>query len=243
VRVSRFTFTSLGYARAVAVAGNYAYVTETVLQCEFMDCYPVSGALHVIDISNPASPQRVGGYGIRGSAWDVAVSGKYAYVADDVAGLQIIDVSDPTSCVRVGNCDTSGSAVGVAMSGNCAYIADGYYGLQVFDVSNPTNCVRVSGNDTSGFACGVAVVTDRIYMADGEAGLVVLPTLTNVQFTVRVNATAGAPFTLEAATNHFGPANWTPLLTTNVLAMPFDYVDFDVKPSDKPQKYYRVRQP
>jgi len=25
--------------------------------------------------------------------------------------------------------------------------------------------------------------------------------------------------------------------------MPFDYVDFDVKISEKPQKYYRVRQP
>ena len=32
-------------------------------------------------------------------------------------------------------------------------------------------------------------------------------------------------------------------MTANVAAMPFDYVDFDVKLSDKPQKYYRVRQP
>jgi hypothetical protein len=32
-------------------------------------------------------------------------------------------------------------------------------------------------------------------------------------------------------------------LTTNVPAMPFDYVDYDVKISDKPQKFYRVRQP
>jgi hypothetical protein len=25
--------------------------------------------------------------------------------------------------------------------------------------------------------------------------------------------------------------------------MPFDYVDFDVRTAQKPQKYYRVRQP
>ena len=49
--------------------------------------------------------------------------------------------------------------------------------------------------------------------------------------------------TLEAATDLLGPITWTPLLTTNVPAMPFDYVDFDVKLSDKPRKYYRVRQP
>ncbi len=35
----------------------------------------------------------------------------------------------------------------------------------------------------------------------------------------------------------------TPLLTTNVPVLPFDYVDFDVKLSEKPQKLYRVRQP
>jgi len=64
-----------------------------------------------------------------------------------------------------------------------------------------------------------------------------------VQFTVRVDATPGAPFTLEAATDLAAPIPWTPLLTTNVPAMPFDYVDFDVKLSEKPQKFYRVRQP
>jgi hypothetical protein len=151
-------------------------------------------------------------------------------------------VSNPANCVRVGGYDTSSYAFGVAVSGNYAYVAD-IFSLQVIDVSNPTNCVRVGDYDTSGQARGVAVVADRIYVADGEAGLVVLPTLPNVQFTVRVDATPGTPFTLEAATNLNAPISWTPLLTTNVHAMPFDYVDFDVKLSDKPHKFYRVRQP
>ena len=75
------------------------------------------------------------------------------------------------------------------------------------------------------------------------AGLLVLPTLPNVQFTVRVDATPGVPFTLEAATHLTAPIAWSSLLTTNVPAMPFDYVDFDVKLSEKPRKFYRVRQP
>ncbi len=33
------------------------------------------------------------------------------------------------------------------------------------------------------------------------------------------------------------------LITTNLPAMPFDFVDFDVRISEKPQKVYRVRQP
>jgi hypothetical protein len=75
------------------------------------------------------------------------------------------------------------------------------------------------------------------------AGLVVLPALPNVQFTVRADATPGVSFTLEAATHLHTPIPWTPIFTTNVSAMPFDYVDFDVKLSDKPRKFYRVRQP
>ena len=90
---------------------------------------------------------------------------------------------------------------------------------------------------------GTTVAAGRIYVADDYQGLVVLPTLPNVQFTVRVDATSGVPFTLEAATNLNAPIPWVPIFTTNVPAMPFDYVDFDVKLSEKPHKYYRVRQP
>ena len=64
-----------------------------------------------------------------------------------------------------------------------------------------------------------------------------------MQFTVRVDATPDVLFTLEAATNLTDPNSWQPLLTTNVAVMPFDFVDFDVKLTNKPQKFYRVRQP
>jgi len=38
-------------------------------------------------VSSPANPQRVGGYNTSGLAYRVAVSGNYAYVADDFAGV------------------------------------------------------------------------------------------------------------------------------------------------------------
>jgi hypothetical protein len=166
-----------------------------------------------------------------------------AYVADGIAGLHVIDVSNPNNCVRVGGYDTSGTALGVAVSGNYAYVADDKNGLQVIDVRNPSNCVRAGGLDTSGIARGVTVVADRIYVADSSGGLLVLPTLPNVQFTVRVEATTNETFTLQAATNLASPIAWANLLTTNLPAMPFDYVDYDVKISEKPQKFYRVRVP
>ena len=67
-----------GAPYAVAVSGNYAYVAAK------------NAGLQVIDVSNPANPQRVGGYDTSGSALGVAVSGNYAYVADGQWGVMIL---------------------------------------------------------------------------------------------------------------------------------------------------------
>lgn len=79
------------------------------------------------------------------------------------------------------------------------------------------------------------MVAGCIYVADGLADLLVLSTLPNVQFTVGVDATSNEAFTLEAATNLNAPIPWTPLVTTNVPVMPFDFVDFDMKLTNKPR--------
>ncbi|HKQ37651.1 MAG TPA: hypothetical protein VJ063_06195 [Verrucomicrobiae bacterium] len=224
----------------IAVAGNYAYLASGHL------------GLQVIDVSNPTNCIRAGAYNEEGAAFNgVAVSGNLAYVAygDILAGgpgdggLQVLDVSDPANCVLLGRFYGLGRSLGVTASGNYAYVADSRAGLHVIDVSNPTICVRVGGHDASTLALAVTVAAGRIYVAAAEDGLIVLPSLPNVQFTVQVDATPGLPFTLETAANLASAVPWTPVLTTNVPVMPFAYVDFDVKLSEKPQKYYRVRQP
>ena len=55
-------------------------------------------------------------------AWDVSISGNYAYVADYKTGLVIVDISNPSSPVLKGGYDTPGGAHGVAVSGNYAYV-------------------------------------------------------------------------------------------------------------------------
>jgi hypothetical protein len=158
---------------AVAVSGNYAYVTETVYCCDYDGCYPRSGSLDIIDISNPANPQRVGGYDTSAYASGVAVAGNYVYVADGYAGLQVIDVSNPVNSQRVGGSDTTGSAWGVTVAGNYAYVADGSAGLQVIDVSDPANPRRVGGNNLF-YAQGVTVANGKVFVAAGDQGLVIL---------------------------------------------------------------------
>ena len=74
--------------------------------------------LQIIEVSDPASPVRLGGYDTPGSATKVVVSGTVAYVADATNGLQVIDVSNPTNCVRLGGYENGASAQGAAVAGS-----------------------------------------------------------------------------------------------------------------------------
>ena len=145
----------------VAVVGSYAYLASG------------TNGLHVVDVSDPTRPRRVGGYDTPGSAWAVAVTGHYAYVADQTGGLQVIDVSDPANPQRVGSY-RSGVVWDVAVSGQYAYAASEAAGLQVIDVSDPTRPRRVDGYDTKGKAWRVAVSGQYAYVADDTAGLQII---------------------------------------------------------------------
>ncbi|MCX6376510.1 MAG: hypothetical protein NTU88_10840 [Armatimonadetes bacterium] len=134
-----------GPSYTVAVSGNRVYMG-------------MGARLAVLDVSTPSNPTILGvSELLPGTVRGVAVSGSYAYVADDTAGLQVIDISDPASPTRVGGYDTSAWARGVAISGSYAYVADWDAGLQVIDISNPAAPTRVGGYDTSGEAKGVAL--------------------------------------------------------------------------------------
>jgi hypothetical protein len=88
--------------------------------------------------SSNLNPTFKGSYDTLNCAYEVVVSGNYAYVASDGSGLQIIDISDPANPTFKGSYDTWGS-FGVAVSGNYAYVADADSGLQIIDISDPSN--------------------------------------------------------------------------------------------------------
>lgn len=82
-------------AESIAVAGKYAYVSFRT-------------EVRVLDLADPVAPVEVGAYQVpQGNsvfavhALDVVVSGQYAYLACEEAGLIILDVSDPAAPVEV----------------------------------------------------------------------------------------------------------------------------------------------
>lgn len=110
-----------------------------------------------------------------GSAYDVALSGDYAFVADS-SGLIIVDISDPEHPETRASVDTPNSARGICLSGTKAYVADYFGGLVIIDVSDPENPgepVQVDSPDKIDYAYDVAISGDYAFVADGSNGLAV----------------------------------------------------------------------
>jgi hypothetical protein len=99
-------YDTVGQATALAVSGDHAYVAEIGLVDGLHN--GAGPSLHVIDISEPANPRRVGGLAT-GYASSLAVSGHHAYLAKGYGGVEVVDIQDPARPWRV--------------SGNSAFVA------------------------------------------------------------------------------------------------------------------------
>ncbi|MFZ2978592.1 MAG: hypothetical protein WA057_02900, partial [Candidatus Magasanikiibacteriota bacterium] len=83
-------------------------------------------------------PTLEGSFNTTGTAYDVYVSGKYAYVADGNQGMRIIDVNNPATPVEVGSYDTGGNIQSVVIGGSYAYVSD-MLKIHAIDISNPSS--------------------------------------------------------------------------------------------------------
>ena len=128
------------------------------------------------DVTNTKIPQESFVYyeSTTGDAYDVYISGDYAYLAEYYSGLVVIDISDPTNPGMPIYENTTGNSQGVYVSGDYAYIADGDSGLVVINISDPTNPGTPIYENTTGNSHGVYISGDYSYIADGDSGLTVI---------------------------------------------------------------------
>jgi hypothetical protein len=125
--------TGLSGPRQIIVQGRYGYVVNGT---------PSSNQFVVFDLSNPASPTKVGQVATGSGTPDPRtefVSGRYVYVLNFAAStFQIIDVSSPTAPTQVYTSPpaTSGGPFGIFVSGHHAYTLGNTSGvLQIWDIS------------------------------------------------------------------------------------------------------------
>ena len=154
-----------GIVRGLDASGSHLYVADE------------SGALRIIDVSDPQVPIEIGHLLPKGRRVDVRgvdVAGSHAYLAAGYdAGLSVVDISDPKNPREVGNYDTPRSARSVRVSGSYAYVGDLKW-LRVFDVSKPSAPREIASYKAPANAAGIWIDHSTVYVAARQAGLMIL---------------------------------------------------------------------
>jgi hypothetical protein len=151
--------------RGIAIDGDWAYLAD------------LAGGLHVVDISNPSSPQNVGHVFTPGYAYDLVVAGRYVYVT--VGGyapeaLTAYDVSDPTSPTLLTSVTLGDSPTGIALSGDHVFTTDWLGVLRTVRVADTID-PHLAGSTSVIYPEGqLALAGDHAYLADGMFGLRVI---------------------------------------------------------------------
>ena len=111
------------------------------------------------------------------SAYDVAVSGNYVYIADYDNGLVVVDVTSPVSAKMIGVYDTDGYPMCIAISDNYAYVCcdndDGNAFVDIFSLTNPSS-PKLTGRLNLGYRDmglnDIYVNNKYVYIAQGFSG-------------------------------------------------------------------------
>jgi hypothetical protein len=167
----------------ITVVDGHAYVAL----CEHVgqNPYSVKGGLQIVDVSNPILPTKRGSYISSYCAWETAVAGNYAYIADVASrggALRIMDISEPANPHLANSWVSPDYPIGfsnVSISGKYAYVAPGHWsaGLMVLNISNPTNPTVVGRHSFQGFVEKILVSDGRMYLLTSE-GLHILDSTT-----------------------------------------------------------------
>jgi len=147
--------------------------------------YVVSGnnagaIMEVLDISDPANPQRVGSEIPLKNAYSVSVSGNFALVASansGAGGLTVLDISDPIHPVHVSSYNYNGPPefiADVTVLNNHAYLAAYNDGLMILDVNDPTMPRRIGGFSANSASALSVAVDGRFAYISNQRGLSVV---------------------------------------------------------------------
>ena len=155
---------------SVHIKDNYAYIAVVE-----------SGALEIVDISDPSSPRHKGSYidsQNLSRLRDVFVLGNYAYgISGDRGTLEIIDVSDPGHPVHAGRIsDRENGAIlnysySVYVSGNYAHVAVGGFSnnvLEIVNISDPSAPSHVA-NVSNGENGAMLSLPKEVFVSEGYA--------------------------------------------------------------------------
>jgi len=158
-----------GYANKVAVAGQYAAVSDN---------HYLGDRLHIIDVSDPAAPVEVGLWQ-SDSIEGIATSGHYVLVVGGVS-LHVIDIRKPSHPREVATYTFDNQPFDIAVSGNQAVVQLEWHHLMVLDISDPTSPVQQASFPVNPFGVALAVSGTQALLV-GTEGQVLAVDLASLQ--------------------------------------------------------------
>lgn len=190
IEITRYTLNEP--ANDLAAKGRYLFVAQ-------------DDFLTVLDILNPAQPVQLDILALAGIAEAVTLSGDFAYVSTQYAGLQVIDFSDPAHLQEAGNARLPFGRTSV--EGDRVYLATGGTGLYILQFAGSQIQGRVAtweGDPTSGVEISTTVGTS---LTTGVDGSFLMPHLYSGEYTL-------IPSSPDYA---FYPASCSPSLPPNAV--------------------------
>jgi len=161
---------SLGMSLAARL---FAGEPHDVVLVDLIAYVGLDSGLHVYDISEPLAWLALGQIDLPSPALDLAVDGRYVYIAAGESGLLVIDVADPSDPLLVARVPTAGTD-GVAVAGAVVYLAEAdstpgaVYGLRTVDISDPASPLPIAFLPLANGATDVAIDGALAYVALGS---------------------------------------------------------------------------
>jgi hypothetical protein len=121
---------------------NQVFLAHTTSRGHFLYAFDWY-SLFILDLSDHRHPILLSQTKLPGSPNQCVLSGNYAYVASEEAGVNIVDVSDPTLPKLVTTFDTPLRAQRVTLGGNLLYVSD-ENAILVLDIQTPAEPKELS---------------------------------------------------------------------------------------------------
>ena len=144
-----------GACLAVDADSNYAYIGNGPI-------------FHVLDISDPATPEIIGEYLTEGFIYDIEIRNNIAFVCIG-SGLLILDITNPTTPEEISFVEIGGVAISFALEDSFAYVTTFSGVMQVVDISDSNNPYKRGAIAAGGeFAYCVEAKDSIVYIGNPE---------------------------------------------------------------------------
>ena len=184
---------SNGIAAAVALNRNWAYIGQPNV------------SLDVVNITNPASPVKVGSVALTNHFREVASStnGDYIYVADWALGIRVVDATNRAApklgaVIDPAQTATKGAKC-VRVFSNRLYATESDY-LFVYDITTPASPQLIAYYDIPNQGYDIYLDGDVLYVANDSDGLTILRMMDIDSPTISItNPTGNATYSTAGA--------------------------------------------